>query len=62
MTDGKPLISPELLQIMQCPACAGSLSERPDPPALVCGACGRAYPVEDGIPIMLIDDAEAPDG
>ena len=61
MTDGKPLIAPELLEIMQCPACAGELSERPDPPALACSRCGRAYPVEDGIPIMLVDEAEAPD-
>lgn len=57
-----PLISPELLAIMQCPACSGTLGERPDPPALVCGDCSRAYPVRDGIPIMLIDEAEQPEG
>ena len=59
MTDDH-LISPELLAIMQCPACAGDLSERPEPPALVCGSCGRAYAVVDGIPIMLVDEAELP--
>lgn len=58
MTD-KTLISPDLLEIMQCPACAGALAERMDPPALVCqGECGRAYPVRDGIPVMLVDEAE----
>ena len=55
------LIPADLLAIMQCPACAGDLAERRDPPALVCqGECGRAYPVRDGIPVMLIDEAEAP--
>lgn len=53
------LISPDLLAIMQCPACTGELVERMEPPALVCqGECGRAYPVRDGIPVMLIEEAE----
>lgn len=55
------LIDPELLAIMQCPACRGSLSERAEPPALVCDGCGLAYPVRDGIPVMLVDEAERPD-
>ena len=54
----EPLVSPELLAILQCPVDAGDLSERTDPPALVCGTCGRAYPVRDGVPIMLVDEAE----
>ncbi|MGI9665510.1 MAG: Trm112 family protein [Acidimicrobiia bacterium] len=53
-----PLIDPDLLAIMQCPACTGTLSERKEPPALLCGDCGRAYRVEDGIPVMLVDEAE----
>ena len=56
MTDA--LIDPELLAIMQCPACAGKLVERPEPPALVCGECGRAYRVVEGVPVMLVDEAE----
>jgi uncharacterized protein len=58
MTNGEPLISPELLAIMQCPACAGDLSERREPPSLVCADCGRAYPVREGIPVMLVEEAE----
>lgn len=50
------LISPDLLEIMQCPACAGELLECPEPPALVCRSCGLQYPVRDGIPIMLIEE------
>ncbi len=55
MTD-ETLISADLLAIMQCPACTGELAERREPPALVCGSCGHAYPVRDGIPVMLIED------
>lgn len=29
---------------------------------LVCVACGRRYPIRDGIPVMLIDEAEQPAG
>ena len=60
MTDST-LIPPSLLAIMQCPACAGELSERQDPPALVCGSCGRAYAVRDGIPNMIIEEATLPE-
>ena len=51
------LIDQELLAIMQCPSCTGTLAERPEPPALVCSDCGLQYPVRDGIPVMLIDEA-----
>lgn len=51
------LVAPELLAIMQCPSCAGSLHERPKPPSLVCDACGLAYPVVDGIPSMIVEEA-----
>lgn len=60
MTDHEPLIAPRLLAIMQCPACAGHLAERHQDPALVCGSCGRAYAVRDGIPNMLIEEAVSP--
>lgn len=55
MTD-ETLISPDLLQIMQCPACTGELAERMEPPALVCQDCATAYPVLDGIPVMLLNE------
>lgn len=51
------LISPELLAIMQCPACHGDLVEDEGRAALVCNSCGLAYPVRDGIPVMLIEQA-----
>jgi uncharacterized protein YbaR (Trm112 family) len=50
------LISPELLAIMQCPLCTGELAEQMEPPALVCQKCGHAYPVVEGIPVMIVED------
>ena len=56
----EPLIDPELLAIMQCPACGGELAEQAEPPALLCLSCGRSYRVDDGIPVLLVDEAEMP--
>ena len=57
------MLDPRLLEILCCPAvdpageepCHGGLEERPD--GLLCLKCGRLYPVEDGIPVMLQDQA-----
>lgn len=50
-------LAPQLLAILVCPKCKGSLEYRETEPALVCGACRLRYPVRDDIPIMLIDEA-----
>ncbi len=52
------LLPDGLLEIMQCPSCTGTLAEVENPPSLVCQDCGLSYPVEDGIPVMLIDQAK----
>ena len=52
-------LPPELLEILVCPQCKGELEYSPGPDEkLVCHACRLAYPVEDGIPVMLVDDAK----
>ena len=51
-------LAPELLEILVCPKCKGDLEYRPQPEALICRACHLVYAVEDGIPIMLIDEAK----
>ena len=61
MSDQTPLVPPELLEIMQCPSCGGPLREQAEPPALVSENCGLQYPVRDGIPVMLVDEAIRPD-
>lgn len=52
------LIDPELARILVCPADRGELVENEETSRLVCEVCGRRYPVREGIPIMLIDQAE----
>lgn len=48
-----------LLRILVCPKCKGPLEHREAEASLVCAACRLRYPVRDGIPIMLIDEATA---
>ena len=52
-------ISDELLEILACPVCKTPVRLERD--RLVCDTCGRRYRIEDGIPIMLIDEAELPE-
>ncbi len=47
----------QLLEILVCPKCRGELDYREQESSLVCRACKLRYPVRDGIPIMLIDEA-----
>lgn len=49
-------IRKELLEILACPACHGDL--RVDGKTLVCAACARRFPIEDGIPILLVDESK----
>jgi uncharacterized protein len=50
------MIDKELLDILACPVCKTPVKQEGD--RLVCGTCGRRYPIRDGIPVMLIDEAE----
>jgi uncharacterized protein len=59
----EPPIAPELLEIIVCPACHGDLRQVPDaahPSGLHCTneSCGLRYPVRDGIPVLLVDEAD----
>lgn len=50
----------DLLEILVCPKCKGELVAEPS--SLRCDACRLRYRVDDGIPVMLIDEAESLDG
>jgi len=50
------MIDPALLEILACPACKTPV--RLEGERLVCDRCGRRYPIRDGIPVMLIEEAE----
>ncbi|HWQ35397.1 MAG TPA: Trm112 family protein [Blastocatellia bacterium] len=50
-------VSPDLLEILVCPACRAKVEPRPDGSGLKCVACHRVYPIRDEIPVMLVDEA-----
>lgn len=50
-------LDPELLAILVCPATRGPLRYDPDSNELISDQAGLAYPVRDGIPVMLVEEA-----
>ena len=52
-------LDPMLLEILACPKCKSEVKEVGE--KIVCqnSQCGLKYPIRDGIPVMLIDEAEA---
>lgn len=50
------MIDKELLDILACPACKADVWLKEE--RIVCSKCGRKYPIRNGIPIMLIEEAE----
>ncbi len=56
-------IEKELLEILACPKCKGAISLSESGDGIVCEGCRLVYPIKDGIPVMLIDEAtELPAG
>src|SRR5262245_18983838 len=49
-------IDPEFLAMLACPGCRSELELRDDD-RLVCASCRRAYPIRDGFPVLLVDEA-----
>lgn len=47
-----------LREVLVCPACKGPLEYETKPESLTCAACKLRYPVEDDIPVMLVDEAQ----
>lgn len=52
-------VDPELLAILACPVDKQPVTREDN--YLVCGECHRHYPIRDGIPVMLIDEALTPE-
>lgn len=59
-------LDPQLMEILACPTedhaplQAGSPSD-PEADVLTCTVCGRRYPVVEGIPVLLIEEALPPE-
>lgn len=47
----------ELLAMLVCPECQGTLTFDRERQELVCRQSGLAYPIRDGIPVMLVEEA-----
>lgn len=52
------MIDKELLDILACPVCKGNITYDDENQKLVCDECGRQYPIRDGIPVMLEEEAK----
>ena len=55
-------LDPVLLEVLACPAEHHSplrlgSPDDPEAEALTCTECGRVFPVRDGIPVLLLDEA-----
>jgi len=50
------MIDPKLLELLSCPACGGDVTL--DKEKIICLKCGRKYPIRNGIPVLLADQAE----
>ena len=53
----KHSLDPELLEILVCPLTKGTLSYDQKAQELISEQAGLAFPIRDGIPIMLVDEA-----
>ena len=54
---GKPEVDPRLLEILVCPLTKHQLRYNREQQELISDAAHLAYPIRDGIPIMLVDEA-----
>jgi len=48
----------KLLEILACPKCKGNLELSDNKAGLVCNVCRLEYPIKDGIPVMLLEEAK----
>lgn len=51
-----PMIDKGLLDILACPICKNEIHLQDD--KLICRKCCKCYPIRDGVPVMLVDQAK----
>jgi uncharacterized protein YbaR (Trm112 family) len=54
------LLSQDIVRLLACPVCRVDVML--DGETILCGKCGRRYPIRGGIPIMLVEEADTPPG
>ena len=52
-------VDPKLLEVLVCPLTKGPLTYDREAQELISAQASLAYPIRDGIPIMLIDEARS---
>lgn len=51
----------QLAELIRCPSCRSRFApEQGD--ELTCTGCGLVYPIRNGVPVLLVDEARRPDG
>jgi uncharacterized protein YbaR (Trm112 family) len=61
MTEASTPVDPKLLEILVCPLTKGPLRYDAEAQELISDKAKLAYPIRDGIPIMLVDEARSLD-
>jgi hypothetical protein len=56
------MISPELLEILRCPMNPSKTKVVLQGQHLVCEQCALKFPIKDGFPVMIVEEAELPPG
>lgn len=51
------MLDKKLLAMLVCPICKSALHYEQESAELICYPCALAYPVRDGIPVMLDNEA-----
>jgi uncharacterized protein YbaR (Trm112 family) len=51
------MIPQDLLDLLVCPVCKEPVALNANGTGLKCSECRRVYPIQDDIPIMLVDSA-----
>ncbi len=61
MTDSEPVFDRRMLEALICPQTHTTLTYDAAKQELVSAAAGLAFPIRNGIPVMLVDEARALD-
>ena len=48
----------ELLSILACPQCKGDLTVTDEEDGLVCTQCRIVFPIKEGVPILMMEEAD----
>jgi uncharacterized protein len=56
------MIDPKLLAILRCPLNPSKTRLLPENDHLVCERCALRFPIRDGLPILVVEEAELPPG